>query len=88
MHMFYLGVLAYYAKQRPSRCGEPHDHVDEPFCVAQLPDPRFGKSKLDLTNRDIMLLFRLWKHIFTFTLISCTVKVAFWVVVASKCNVI
>ena len=28
----YLGVLAYYAKQRPSRCWGPHAHVDEPFC--------------------------------------------------------
>ena len=72
----YLGVLAYYAKQRPSRCWDPHDHVDKPFAWHNFRIPRFGKSKLDLANRDIML-FRLWKHIFTFTLISCTVKVAF-----------
>ena len=71
----YLDVLAYYAKQRPSRCGSPWAWRWA-VCVAHFRIPRFGKSKLDLANRDIML-FRVWKHIFTFTLISCTVKVAF-----------
>ena len=34
--------------------------------------------------RDLDIIWSsLWKHIFTFTLISCTVKVAFWVVVAT-----
>ena len=36
--------------------------------------PRFGKSKLDLANRRISCNSGSGKHIFTFTLISCTAK--------------
>ena len=43
--------------------------------------PDLGSPNWSLRIADI--IFRLWKHIFTFTLISCTVKVAFWMVVAT-----
>ena len=46
----YLGVLAYYAKQRPSRCWGPHAHVDKPFAWHNFRIPRFGKPKSDLAN--------------------------------------
>ena len=42
----YLGVLAYYAKQRPSRCGEPHEHGDEPFAWYNFRISRFGVCNL------------------------------------------
>ena len=44
--------------------------------------PDLGSPNWILRIADIML-FRLWKHIFTFTLISCTVKSGLWVVVAT-----
>ena len=50
----YLGVWRITLKQRPSRCGEPHDHADEPFAWHTFVIPRFGKSKSDLANRDII----------------------------------
>ena len=40
--------------------------------------PDLGSPNWILRIADIML-FRLWKHIFTFTLISCTVKSGLWV---------
>ena len=49
--------------------------------------PDLGSPNWILRIADIML-FRLWKHIFTFTLISCTVKSGLWVGDNGKCNVI
>ena len=80
----YLGVWRITLNSVQAVVGDPHDHVDKPFAWHNFRIPRFGKSKLDLANRDIML-FRLWKHIFTFTLISCTVKSGLWVVVVLVC---
>ena len=63
----YLGVLAYYAKQRPSRCGEPHDHVDNRFAWHNFRIPRFENFKLDLANRGYHVIQALEAHIHVYT---------------------
>ena len=75
----YLGVLAYYAKQRPSRCWDPHDHVDNPFCVAQLSYSQIWEIQIGSCESRISCNSGSGKHIFTFTLISCTAKSGLWV---------
>ena len=62
----YLGVLAYYAKQRPSRCGEPHDHVDEPFAWHNFRIPRFGVCNL-ISGFGYHLIQPLEAHIHVYT---------------------
>ena len=70
----YLGVWRITLNSVQAVVGDPHDHVDKPFCVAQLSYSQIWEIQIGSCESRISMLFRLWKHIFTFTLISCTVK--------------
>ena len=71
----YLGVWRITLNSAQAVVGGPHAHVDKPFCAAHFRIPRFGKSKLDLANRDI-IWSSLWKHVFeVFTI--CTTRCGF-----------
>ena len=63
----YLGVWRITLNSVQAVVGDSHDHVDKPFCVAQLPDPRFGKSKSDLANRGYHVIQALEARIHVYT---------------------
>ena len=72
----YLGVWRITLNSVQAVVGDPHDHVDKPFCVAQLSYSQIWEVQIGSCESRYHVIQAL-KHVFTFTLISCTVKVAF-----------
>ena len=78
----YLGVLAYYAKQRPSRCGEPHEHGDGPFAWHTLSYSQIWEVQIGSCESRYHVMQPLEAHIHVYTYFMYG-ESGLWVVVAT-----
>ena len=69
----YLGVWRITLNSVQAVVGDPHDHVDKPFCVAQLSYSQIWEAQIGSCESRYHVIQPLEAHIHV-TLISCTVK--------------